>query len=72
MQRGILSCYKQRLFDRVLVLGGNFYVTYNRWGAKQQVFEGSPQWPAFLEKKRAHDEEELFVSDWYHHYRGLL
>jgi hypothetical protein len=31
-----------------------------------------PQFPEFLRRKRQHDPEELFQSDWYRHYRQMF
>lgn len=62
----------RRLIDYAIRHGGSYYLTYHRFARKDQVLACYPQFPAFLQKKLAHDPEERFQSDWYRHYRQMF
>ncbi|HEX6251260.1 MAG TPA: FAD-binding oxidoreductase [Gemmatimonadaceae bacterium] len=62
----------RRLIDRAADLGGSYYLTYHRYARRDQVVRCHPRLPEFLQRKRAHDPEELFRSDWYVHYRRMF
>ncbi len=62
----------RRLIDRSLARGGSYFLTYHRWASRQQLLACYPQMPAFLERKRELDPDDLFQSDWYRHTRLLL
>ena len=62
----------RRLIDLAIGYDGSFYLTYHRWATADQVAAAYPQFEQFLRLKRAHDPEERFVSDWYHHYKMLF
>ena len=51
--------------------GGSFYLTYNRFAARNEMDAAYPQFAEFLQLKRKYDPTELFQSDWYRHYRDL-
>ncbi|MDF3009923.1 MAG: L-gulono,4-lactone dehydrogenase [Burkholderiales bacterium] len=62
----------RRLIDLGLRYGGSYYLAYHRHAIKRQLLAGYPQFPQFLQFKRKYDPRELFQSDWYRHYRGML
>lgn len=62
----------RRLIDRAIEHGGSYYLTYHRWAMREQVEKCYPQLPAFLRHKRLYDPDEVFVSDWYRHYREMF
>jgi FAD/FMN-containing dehydrogenase len=62
----------RRLIDRALERGGTYYLTYHRWATRAQVEACYPQFPDFLRRKREHDPEERFQSDWYRHYVAMF
>ncbi|MEM1223487.1 MAG: FAD-binding oxidoreductase [Verrucomicrobiota bacterium] len=62
----------RRLIDEALQLGGSFYLTYHKWARKDQVLQAYPQFPDFLVKKKLHDPEIRFTSDWYRHYARMF
>jgi FAD/FMN-containing dehydrogenase len=62
----------RRLIDRGIEQGGKYYLTYHRWATRQQVETCYPQFTDFLLRKRQHDPEERFQSDWYRHYRTMF
>jgi FAD/FMN-containing dehydrogenase len=62
----------RRLNDMAIRRGGSFYLTYHRYATRDQVAAAYPQFAEFLRRKRCHDPEERFQSDWYCHYRSLF
>jgi len=62
----------RRLIDLAVERGGSYYLTYHRWATRSQVETCYPQLPEFLRRKRVHDPEERFQSDWYRHYRAMF
>jgi FAD/FMN-containing dehydrogenase len=60
------------LIDLAITRGGSYYLTYHRWARRDQVLACYPQLPELLRRKKAHDPEERFQSDWYRHYSALL
>jgi FAD/FMN-containing dehydrogenase len=62
----------RRLIDMAIRFGGNYYLTYHKFGTAEQLLACYPQFPAFLELKRRYDPNTLFDSDWHRHYRRLL
>lgn len=62
----------RRLIDRAAARGGSYYLTYHRWATRAQIETCYPQFAEFLRRKRAHDPEERFQSDWYRHYRRMF
>lgn len=53
------------LIDLALARGGSFYLTYHRWATREQLLAAHLALPAFVARKRAHDPELRFQSDWY-------
>lgn len=53
------------LIDIAIAHGGSFYLTYHRWARRDQVLSCYPQMPAFIARKRAHDPNAGFRSDWF-------
>ena len=64
--------YVSRADRRVTRLGGSFFLTYHRYASAAQVEDCYPRFREFLAQKKIHDPDELFVSDWYLHYRDVL
>ncbi len=60
------------LIDMAITRGGSYFLTYHRWARRNQVLACYPQMPDFLRRKRAHDPEERFQSDWYRHYAAIF
>ncbi len=60
------------LIDLAILSGGSYYLTYHRWATRAQVEACHPRFKEFLGKKREHDPEERFTSDWYRHHRDLF
>jgi FAD/FMN-containing dehydrogenase len=50
---------------------GSFYLTYNRFAAREELDSAYPQFGEFLVLKKKYDPMELFQSDWYRHYKAL-
>jgi FAD/FMN-containing dehydrogenase len=50
---------------------GSFYLTYNRFAARDELDSAYPQFAEFLALKKKYDPTELFQSDWYRHYKAL-
>ena len=62
----------RRLIDLAIERGGSYFLTYHRWARRDQVEACYPQLPEFLRRKREHDPDERFQSDWYRHYRSMF
>jgi hypothetical protein len=62
----------RRLIDMAIVCGGSYFLTYHRWARRDQVEACYPQFRDFLARKRAHDPDLVFQSDWYRHHVALL
>lgn len=62
----------RRLIDRAIAHGGSYFLTYHRWAERRQVERCYPQMPDFLKLKRRYDPNEVFVSDWYNHYKDMF
>jgi FAD/FMN-containing dehydrogenase len=60
------------LIDRGIERGGSYYLTYHRWASREQIETCYPQFADFLRKKREHDPDERFQSEWYRHYREMF
>lgn len=60
------------LIDAAADLGGSYFLTYHKWASAAQVLRCYPRFGAFLAKKRLYDPGEVFQSEWYRHYRGLM
>jgi len=56
------------LIDRAIERDGKYYLTYHRWARRDQVEACYPQFVEFLRRKRQHDPDGRFESDWYRHY----
>ena len=51
--------------------GGSFYLTYNRFATRDDLFRAYPQFAEFLAMKRKYDPFDTLQSEWYRHYKGL-
>lgn len=60
------------LIDMAIRRGGSYYLTYHRYATREQVEAGYPQFREFLRRKREHDPEERFQSEWYRHHREMF
>ncbi len=60
------------LIDASRALGGSYFLTYHRYASAAQVEDCYPRFREFLTLKKTHDADELFVSDWYLHYRDAF
>ena len=61
----------RRILDRVLEVGGSFYLTYHRWATRAQLDAAYPELPAFLAEQRHRDPAGRFSSDWLRHLQTL-
>jgi FAD/FMN-containing dehydrogenase len=62
----------RHLIDLAVARGGSYFLTYHRWARRDQVDACYPQFRDFLDRKRRHDPELVFQSDWYRHHVELL
>lgn len=62
----------RRILNRVIQLGGRYYLTYHRWAERKHVEASYPQFVEFLRLKKRYDPEERFQSDWYRHYKSMF
>lgn len=62
----------RHLIDITQQYGGTFYLTYHRWASKDQILKTYAEFPEFLRKKRQFDENELFQSSWYRHFKDMF
>jgi len=62
----------RRLIDLAIERGGKYYLTYHRWARRDQVEACYPQFVEFLHRKRQHDPQGRFESDWYRHYLAMF
>lgn len=62
----------RRLIDRAIQHGGSYFLTYHHWATRRQVETCYPQFVEFLKRKRKHDPEERFQSDWYRFYKRMF
>lgn len=53
------------LIDLATDLGGTFYLAYHRWASRRQLLAAYPRLPEWIERKKEHDPEGLWSSDWY-------
>jgi hypothetical protein len=60
------------LIDMAISRGGSYFLTYHRWARRDQVLACYPQMPDFLRRKKLHDPEERFQSDWYRHCAAMF
>jgi FAD/FMN-containing dehydrogenase len=61
----------QALMALAIELKGSYFLTYHRHATLKQVHQAHPKFSAFLERKRDHDPQGRFTSDWYRHYKKL-
>jgi FAD/FMN-containing dehydrogenase len=62
----------RRLIDMAIARGGSYYLTYHRHAAREQVRACYPRFEEFLRRKREHDPDGLFASDWHAHHEELF
>jgi len=62
----------RRLIDLAIARGGSYFLTYHSWARRDQVDACYPRFREFLDRKREHDPDLVFRSDWYDHHVELL
>ena len=62
----------RRLINRASQYGGSYYLTYHRFASRDEILACYPQFPQLLKMKKRLDPDEVFVSDWYRHYKGMF
>jgi FAD/FMN-containing dehydrogenase len=62
----------RELIDVAAARGGSYFLTYHGWARADQVDACYPRFREFLARKRAHDPDGVFASDWYVHHEALL
>lgn len=60
------------LIDMAIARKGSYFLTYHRWARRDQVLACYPRMPEFLRRKKAHDPQLRFQSDWYRHHAALF
>ena len=61
-----------RLIEMAIARRGSYYLTYHHHATRAQVEACYPRFGEFLARKRRHDPQERFQSDWYRHYKALF
>jgi len=69
-KRKASEIYRQ-LAQAAIKRGGSFYLTYNRFAARNEMDLAYPQFAEFLQLKRKYDPTQLFQSEWYRYYRDM-
>ena len=59
------------LIDLATVLGGSYFLTYNRFARPDQLTRCYPQFDEFLDLKDRYDTDGVFSSNWLQAYRYL-
>jgi FAD/FMN-containing dehydrogenase len=62
----------RRLIDMAARRNGTYFLTYHKYAFRKQVEACYPEFAQFLRLKRKYDPKELFVSDWYVHYKKMF
>lgn len=62
----------QDLIDLALRMNGSYFLTYHRWARKDQVERAYPMFADFFKLKKKYDPQQLFISEWYRHYREMF
>lgn len=60
------------LIDMAIRRGGSYFLTYHRHARREQVEACHPSLAEFLRRKRRHDPDLRFQSDWYRHYARMF
>lgn len=60
------------LIDSCNQLSGTFFLTYHRYATPAQVVGCYPEFTSWLKLKKHYDPSELWISDWYLHYRDAF
>ena len=58
------------LIDLATEMGGSYFLTYNRFATREQLFRCYPQFGRFLDLKSRYDPNGVFSSDWHRGYRN--
>jgi hypothetical protein len=59
----------QRLVDAAIKYGGTYYLTYQQYPTKEQMYAAYPHAPYVFAQKKVYDPEELFYSEFYAKYK---
>lgn len=60
------------LVDASLRFDGSYFLTYHRYATAEQLLRAHPRLPAFAERKRELDPDDVLTSDWWRHVRAQL
>lgn len=60
------------LIDAAAQREGSYFLTYHKFARKDQVLACYPELPEFLRLKKYYDPKEIWISDWYRHYRAMF
>lgn len=60
------------LMDAAIERDGSFFLTYHRFARVDQVEVAHPRFREWLRCKKRYDSSELFMSEWYVHYRDAF
>ncbi len=55
--------------DITLEQGGTYYLPYQLYPTREQLLRSYPNFDEFVNAKRVHDPDEMFVSLFYKHYQ---
>ena len=66
-----MAALTQELITEAAQLGGTYYLPYRLHATPAQLRRVYPQFPAFVQRKRAYDPQELFQNQFYQQYRTL-
>ncbi len=61
--------WTRKIVDLSLDCGGTYYLPYQLYPSRQQLLRAYPEFDEFIKKKEMYDSEDLFVNQFYKHYR---
>jgi len=61
--------WTRKLVDITLEQGGTYYLPYQLYPTREQLLRSYPNFDEFVNAKRVHDPDEMFVSLFYKHYQ---
>jgi FAD/FMN-containing dehydrogenase len=60
-----MEAMTRELIDAAVESGGRFYLPYRLHATKEQLFRAYLQAPAFFDRKRHYDPDEVFQNQFY-------
>ena len=60
-----MAAMTRELIDAAIACGGRYYLPYRLHATEDQFFAAYPQAPAFFERKRHYDPDEVFQNQFY-------